>query len=118
MLTAFARAHPREVSGLVLIDPASQFLPTVLPAAVWFKWTHDIKENGRANQGVEQPNYPGSIIFSGRQVKIIHGDCSARIGFVTRHRNRAAKQIVGRYDKKALRLYTFATMTAKAPNLT
>jgi pimeloyl-ACP methyl ester carboxylesterase len=57
----FARRYPQLVSGLVLIDPGSQYLEAVLPRAVWLRWMQDISKNGRAHPGAEQPDYPPSI---------------------------------------------------------
>lgn len=57
----YARTFPSEVSGLVLVDPSSQFLPTVLPTDVWANWIESLVEHGREHPGVESTNYPASI---------------------------------------------------------
>ncbi len=46
IVTAYARAHPDDVSGLVLVDPGSQYLQTALPPDVWEKWMQDIAAAG------------------------------------------------------------------------
>ncbi|MCV7299176.1 alpha/beta hydrolase [Mycobacterium barrassiae] len=57
----YARTFPSEMSGLVLVDPSSQFLPTVLPTNVWANWIESLVEHGRQNPGIESTNYPSSV---------------------------------------------------------
>jgi pimeloyl-ACP methyl ester carboxylesterase len=57
----FAREHPEDVVGLVLVDPGSQYLQETLPAEVWDQWMADIAAAGTANPGGEAPDYPASI---------------------------------------------------------
>ena len=57
----YARTFPRDVAGLVLVDPSTQFLPVALPADVWAGWTDRILENGREHPGFETTNHPASI---------------------------------------------------------
>ena len=61
IVTAYARAHPDDVAGLVLVDPGSQYLQTALPPDVWEKWMQDIAAAGQANPEREAPDYPASI---------------------------------------------------------
>jgi pimeloyl-ACP methyl ester carboxylesterase len=57
----YARTYPDDVSGLVLIDPASQYLQSALPKEAWQQWMSDIAANGNRNPGAETPDYPASI---------------------------------------------------------
>ena len=57
----YARTYPDEVSGVVLVDPGSQYLQTALPPDVWSKWMADIAAAGTANPESEAPVYPTSI---------------------------------------------------------
>ena len=59
--TTYARTYPDEVSGVVLVDPGSQYLQTALPPDVWSKWMADIAAAGAANPESEAPDYPASI---------------------------------------------------------
>ncbi|HET6671866.1 MAG TPA: alpha/beta hydrolase [Agromyces sp.] len=59
--TTFARTYPAEVSGIVLVDPGSQFLQTVLPQDVWAQWMQLIAETGFEHPDLESPDYPSSI---------------------------------------------------------
>jgi pimeloyl-ACP methyl ester carboxylesterase len=61
--TTYNRLYPNEVGGLVLIDPGSQYLQTVLPPDIWNAWMQAIAVNGSRNPTSEQPDYPGSIAF-------------------------------------------------------
>jgi len=57
----YAREHPDDVMGLVLVDPGSQYLQETLPPEVWDQWMADIAKAGEANPGGEAPDYPASI---------------------------------------------------------
>lgn len=57
----FARTYPQDVAGLVLVDPSTQYLPTVLPPDVWDRWVQSLLEHGRAHPGFETTDHPGSI---------------------------------------------------------
>lgn len=59
--TTYARTYPDEVSGLILVDPGSQYLQTALPPDVWAKWMEDAAAAGAANPESESPDYPASI---------------------------------------------------------
>ena len=59
--TTFAREHPEEVTGLVLVDPGSQYLQETLPPDVWAKWMADIAAAGASHPSAEAPDYPASI---------------------------------------------------------
>lgn len=59
--TTFARTYPDEVSGIVLVDPGSQYLQTVLPQDVWTQWMQLIAETGLEHPDLESPDYPSSI---------------------------------------------------------
>jgi pimeloyl-ACP methyl ester carboxylesterase len=59
----YARLYRDQVAGMVLIDPGSPFLKTVVPAAVWANWMKAIPAFARKNPTVEQPDYPASIAF-------------------------------------------------------
>ena len=59
--TTFARIYPDDVSGLVLVDPASQYLQTVLPPEVWADWIQHIAATGGQHPELESPDYPASI---------------------------------------------------------
>jgi pimeloyl-ACP methyl ester carboxylesterase len=59
--TTYAREHPEDVAGLVLVDPGSQYLQETLPPDVWAQWMADIAKAGTANPGGEAPDYPDSI---------------------------------------------------------
>ena len=59
--TTFARTHPDDVSGVVLVDPASQFLQTALPPEVWSRWIQSVGEAGAKHPELESPDYPSSI---------------------------------------------------------
>ncbi|WP_394552447.1 alpha/beta fold hydrolase [Agromyces sp. MMS24-JH15] len=59
--TTFARTHPDEVAGLVLVDPGSQYLQAALPPDVWSAWMETIAAAGAANPDSEAPDYPASI---------------------------------------------------------
>jgi len=48
---------------MVLIDPGSQYLQTVLPPDVWNAWMWTIAATGSKNPNGEQPDYPASIAF-------------------------------------------------------
>ncbi|MGA7417156.1 MAG: alpha/beta hydrolase [Acidimicrobiales bacterium] len=61
--TTYDRLYPKEVSGMVLIDPGSQYLQTVLPPDIWAAWMHAIAASGSKNPTSEQPDYPASIAF-------------------------------------------------------
>ncbi len=58
---AYARTYPDDVSGLVLVDPGSQYLQSTLPPAVWDQWMRDIETNGRNHPGAETPDYPATL---------------------------------------------------------
>jgi pimeloyl-ACP methyl ester carboxylesterase len=57
----YARTYPDDVSGLVLIDPGSQYLQSALPEDVWQQWVTDIAAAGRRNHDAETPDYPTTI---------------------------------------------------------
>jgi pimeloyl-ACP methyl ester carboxylesterase len=59
--SAYARTYPDEVSGLVLVDPGSQYLQSTLPPAVWDQWMRDIETNGGKHPGAETPDYPATL---------------------------------------------------------
>ncbi len=59
--TVFARTHPDDVSGLVLLDPGSQYLRDALPVEVWARWLQDIAAAGGQRPDGETPDYPASI---------------------------------------------------------
>jgi pimeloyl-ACP methyl ester carboxylesterase len=61
--TTYARSYPRQVVGMVLIDPGSQYLKTVLPAGVWSTWMRTIASVGKQHPQAERPDYPASIAF-------------------------------------------------------
>jgi pimeloyl-ACP methyl ester carboxylesterase len=51
---AYARTFPAEITGLVLVDPSTQYLPTVLPPPVWEQWV-------QKDPSSETPDHPASI---------------------------------------------------------
>jgi pimeloyl-ACP methyl ester carboxylesterase len=57
----YARTFPDDVSGLVLVDPGSQYLQSALPKEVWQQWMRDIASAGNRNRAAETPDYPASI---------------------------------------------------------
>ncbi len=57
----YARAYPKEMAGLVLVDPGSQYLQTALPPAVWEQWMGAIATTAQANPDAEAPDYPTTI---------------------------------------------------------
>ncbi|KAF0964974.1 alpha/beta fold hydrolase [Rhodococcus sp. T7] len=59
--SAYARTYPDDVSGLVLVDPGSEYLQSTLPPAVWDQWMRDIETNGRNHPGAETPDYPATL---------------------------------------------------------
>jgi len=59
--TSFARTYPDEISGIVLVDPGSQYLQTVLPQDVWTQWMQLIAGTGLEHPDLEAPDYPASI---------------------------------------------------------
>lgn len=59
--TTFARTYPDDVSGVVLVDPASQYLQTTLPPDVWAEWMGFVAETGGQHPDLEAPDYPSSI---------------------------------------------------------
>jgi pimeloyl-ACP methyl ester carboxylesterase len=61
--TTYSRIYPRQVAGLVLIDPGSRYLQTVLPPNVWTNWIAAIAAAGKQHPKLEQPDYPASIAF-------------------------------------------------------
>ena len=61
--TTYERIYENQVSGMVLIDPGSRDLQTVLPPDVWAAWMRTIHEAGSAHPSDEQPDYPASIAF-------------------------------------------------------
>jgi pimeloyl-ACP methyl ester carboxylesterase len=61
--TTYERLYANQVCGLVLIDPGSRYLQTVLPSDVWNSWMHAIASTGGQNPNAEQPDYPTSIAF-------------------------------------------------------
>jgi len=61
--TTYERLYRNQVAGLVLIDPGSQYLQTVLPPGVWDSWMRAINDAGTKNLGAEQPDNPASVAF-------------------------------------------------------
>jgi pimeloyl-ACP methyl ester carboxylesterase len=61
--TTYDRLYPNEARGMVLIDPGSQYLQTVLPPDIWNAWMQAIAANGSTNPTGERPDYPASIAF-------------------------------------------------------
>lgn len=61
--TTYDRLYRDQVDGMVLIDPGSQYLQTVLPPDVWNAWIRAIADAGTKNPTAEQPDYPASIAF-------------------------------------------------------
>ena len=61
--TTYERLYRNQMAGMVLIDPGSQYLQTVLSPDVWDSWMRAITEAGTKNPGAEQPDYPASIAF-------------------------------------------------------
>ena len=61
--TTYDRLYRNQVGGMVLIDPGSQYLQTVLPPDLWNTWTQAIAASGQKNPNGEQPDYPASIAF-------------------------------------------------------
>jgi len=61
--TTYDRLYRNQVDGMVLIDPGSQYLQTVLPPDIWNTWTQAIAASGQKNPNSEQPDYPASIAF-------------------------------------------------------
>jgi pimeloyl-ACP methyl ester carboxylesterase len=59
--TTFARTYPDDVSGVVLVDPGSQYLQTALPPDVWAQWMQLAAETGQQHPDLESPDYPSSI---------------------------------------------------------
>lgn len=61
--TTYDRLYRSQVLGMVLIDPGSQYLKTVLRPQVWNTWMRAIATNGSKNPTAEQPDYPASVAF-------------------------------------------------------
>jgi pimeloyl-ACP methyl ester carboxylesterase len=61
--TTYERLYRNQVAGMVLIDPGSSYLQTVLPARIWTDWMQAIRAFGRMHPTQEQPDYPASIAF-------------------------------------------------------
>ncbi len=61
--TTYDRLYRSQLDGMVLIDPGSRYLQTVLPPDVWIAWTHAIEASGAKNPTGERPDYPASIAF-------------------------------------------------------
>ncbi len=61
--TTYGRLYPGQLDGMVLIDPGSQYLQTVLSPDVWNAWMRAIAGNGSKNSTAERPDYPASIAF-------------------------------------------------------
>ncbi len=59
--TTYDRLYPNQVAGMVLIDPGSRYLQTVLPPDIWNAWMVAIAASGHKNPTGEQPDYPASI---------------------------------------------------------
>jgi pimeloyl-ACP methyl ester carboxylesterase len=57
----YARTHPDEVVGLVLVDPGSPNLQAALPPAVWDQWMQTIAASIGKGDGSEVPDYPTSL---------------------------------------------------------
>jgi len=56
----FANSHPREVSGLALLDPGSEFLPATLTPSQWEQFVSGARQLGEP-QGSEAADYVGSL---------------------------------------------------------
>lgn len=56
----YASTYPKDVSGLVFVDAASEFLKTTLTPAQWAGWMQKIK-NMADSKGVEVPDYEPSV---------------------------------------------------------
>ena len=61
--TTYERLYRNQVDGMVLIDPGSRYLQSVLPPDVWDAWMRAIADVGSKNPNAEQPDYPASIAF-------------------------------------------------------
>ena len=61
--TTYERLYADQVCGLVLIDPGSRYLQSVLPSDLWNSWMRAIAASGGQNPDAEQPDYPASIAF-------------------------------------------------------
>ncbi len=61
--TTYERLYRNQVQGMVLIDPGSQYLKTVLRPQVWSTWMRAIATTGSKNPTAEQPDYPASVAF-------------------------------------------------------
>jgi pimeloyl-ACP methyl ester carboxylesterase len=59
--TTYARTYPHNVSGLVLVDPVSQYLKTVLPASLWEEALGAFSNKSQASTGAEEFDFPSSI---------------------------------------------------------
>ncbi|MGR0220077.1 alpha/beta fold hydrolase [Agromyces sp. ZXT2-6] len=59
--TTFVRTHPEEVSGVVLVDPASPYMQATLPPDVWSDWMRSVAETGAEHPELETPDYPSSL---------------------------------------------------------
>jgi pimeloyl-ACP methyl ester carboxylesterase len=56
----YASEHPNEVSGLVLVDAASEFLQDTLTPALWDAFVRFAKQP-REPEGIEAPDYGSSV---------------------------------------------------------
>jgi len=61
--TTYDRLFRTQLDGMVLIDPGSQYLQSVLPPDVWSAWMLAIADSGRKKASAERPDYPSSIAF-------------------------------------------------------
>ena len=61
--TTYDRLFRNQLDGMVLIDPGSQYLESVLPLDVWSTWMVAIAASGKMNASAERPDYPSSIAF-------------------------------------------------------
>jgi pimeloyl-ACP methyl ester carboxylesterase len=61
--TTYDRLYRSQLRAMVLIDPGSQYLQTVLSPDVWNTWIRTIAANGSTNPNGEQVDYPASISF-------------------------------------------------------
>lgn len=57
----YARTHPGDVAGLVLVDPASEYLEPALGEEAWQQWVADIAAAAQRSPDAESPDYPASL---------------------------------------------------------
>jgi pimeloyl-ACP methyl ester carboxylesterase len=57
----YARTHPGDTAGLVLVDPASEYLEPALGEESWQRWVADIAASAERTPDAESPDYPESL---------------------------------------------------------